>query len=177
MRKPLAFLVVLAAACGGKKSSGPGQDWSGKPLDQKIEAKVNNVAFSLMVPKGMRAEEGGDTSPEAITRSWEADLEDQWSEPHFAVSYASIPAKDLDGFLEDRMLDDDEVIVKKEATADGFVVTHHSKTKGLVYAEVMKIKGEHHLECRASQAKDGGVPSFDKTIAWLEKLCSSLTIE
>jgi hypothetical protein len=45
-----------------------------------------------------------------------------------------------------------------------------------VRAEIMKTKGDAHLACRASQAKTGGVPSPDATMAWLEKLCSSLTI-
>ena len=94
-----------------------------------------------------------------------------------SISYASIPASDLDSFITDLMLDDTEVIVKKEKLADGFVVIHHNKTKGLVYANTMKIKGEHHLECRASQAKDGGVPNPDKTMAWLESICMSLEIE
>ena len=44
-------------------------------------------------------------------------------------------------------------------------------------AHVLKRKGDATLECRASQAKQGGVPSHDETLAWLEQICASLTIE
>jgi hypothetical protein len=175
MNKLMTFaLVVGLAACGGKKESGPGQDWSGKPLDVTIEDKVNNVGFTLKAPKGMKLD--GDAAPEAVTKMWKADVKDYFSEPSIMVSYASIPPKDLDGVVRDAMLDDNDVVAKKEATADGFVLVTHTKKKGIVRVETYKTKGEHTLTCRVSQAKDEGVPSPEKTMAWMEQLCGSLTI-
>ena len=56
------------------------------------------------------------------------------------------------------------------------VILYHTKNKGIVRVEMQKNKGDISLTCRASQAKTGGVPSPDATMAWLEKMCSSLTI-
>ena len=169
-----AVLLIGLVACGSKGESGPGKDWSGKPLDVTIKDKVKGVEFSIQAPAGMKLER--DEGPDAITKSWEADLDDPFSEPGFSVAYASIPPEDLDGFVDNAMVDEKDVIAKKETLDDGFKLVYHTKNKGIVRVHVLKRKGEHSLVCRASQAKDGGVPSPDKTIAWLEQLCGSLTI-
>jgi hypothetical protein len=176
-----AALIIAVAACGGKKDSaggGHGGDWSGKPLDETITEKVKNIGFTIKAPKGMKLEDVGEKGPEAITKSWEADKKDNWNDPGFSVSYKAIPAKTIDEYVSDAMLDDKDVVAKKEQTADGFVLLTHTKTKGIVRAHVMKRKGEEHIECRASQAGDRGpVPNADKTLAWLEQLCSSLAFQ
>jgi hypothetical protein len=174
-KKLMTFaLVVGLAACGGKKESGPGQDWSGKALDVTIEDTVYGVGFTLKAPKGMKLD--GDIAPETVTRMWKADLDDYFSEPSIMVSYAAIPPKDLDGVVSDAMLDDNDVVAKKEATADGFVLVTHTKKKTIVRVETYKTKGEHTLSCRVSQSKEGGVPNPEKTMAWMEQICGSLTI-
>lgn len=173
------LLSVVACGGGGKKDEGPGKDWSGKPLEVTITDKVKNVGFTIKAPKGMRLEErGGPPEPEAITKSWEADMKDNWNEPGFSVSYAAIPARTIDEYVKHAMLDDKDVIAKQETTADGFVLVTHTKNKGIVRAQVLKRKGEEHIECRASQAGDHGpVKNPDKTLAWLEQLCSSLAFQ
>lgn len=175
MTKRIVMILAMAvlAACGGKKDSGPGQDWSGKPLDQTYEGVVKDVKFTVKGPAGMKTEDADGE----ITKRWDADVKDHFSEPGFSVAYKAIPPKTLDEFVSDAMLDADEVIAKKQEIPDGFVLVHHNKTKGLVYARVLKRKGEIVLGCTASQAKDGGVPNPDKTMAWLEQLCLSLTIQ
>lgn len=172
--RPIALALVLVLVACGKDE--PGKDWSGKPLDATIEDKVNGKAFRILAPKGMKLDDIGGAGPDAISKHWLADVGDYFSEPSFTVSYDSIPAKDLDGFLADAMLDDKDVVAKKEATADGFVLVTHTKNKGIVRAFVGKAKGDVHLKCRASQARTGGVPNPDATMAWLERLCLSLTI-
>jgi hypothetical protein len=166
-----AALLLGLLACGGKKETGPGQDWSGKALDETVEGKVNNVGFTLKLPKGMKADRATD-----VTAQWIADVDDYFSEPSVMVSYKAIPPKDLDGMVQDAMLDDNDVVAKKETTADGFVLVTHTKKKGIVRVEVLKRKGDHHLGCYVSQAKDEGVPNPEKTMAWMEQLCGSLTI-
>ena len=177
MTKALAFCVLLAA-CG--EQSEPGQDWSQKPLDATIENKVKNVPFKISVPKGWKFDAVGtrkEDDPEEITKEWRPDIKDYFSEPSVTVAYAAIPAKDLDSFLKYVMVDDKkDVIAKKEQTPDGFVIVYHTKNKGIVRVELQKNKGDVALTCRASQAKTGGVPSPDATMAWLEKMCSSLTL-
>ena len=69
-----------------------------------------------------------------------------------------------------------DVIAKQEQTADGFVLVYHTKNNGIVRVHTLKTKGDTNLFCRASQAKTGGVPNPDATMAWLEKLCGSLTL-
>jgi len=174
MTRTIAAMMLAGAALAacGKGSSGPGQDWSGKPLDVKIADEIHGAKFTLQAPAGMKL---ADTSD--VTKEWRADVDDYFSEPSFTVAYEAIPAKTIDDYVRDAMLDKNDVVVKKEATADGFVLLYRTKTWGIVRAHVMKQKGDVHLECRASQAKQGGVPSHDQTLAWLERLCSSLAIQ
>jgi hypothetical protein len=178
IQNPAILLGLALAMSGCGSSSEPGKDWSKKPLDATIESKVNGAGFKLSVPKGWKfdATVGAESDPAAISKQWRPDVDDYFSEPSVTVSYASIPAKDLEGFVGDAMLDDKYTVVKKAAIADGFVLTAHTKNHGIVRAHVMKRKGEVHIDCRASQAKTGGVPSPAATMAWLEQLCSSLTI-
>jgi hypothetical protein len=178
MKHLLVLTVVVGAAvagCGkGGGGGGPGKDWSGKPLDVTIESKVKGAGFRIQAPAGMKLD--GDDAPDAITKSWKADVGDYFSEPSFQVAFASIPAKDLDTFVKYGMVGAKDVIAKKEATADGFVLVTHGADHGMIAVSVQKAKGETHLTCRASQAKTGGVPNPTATMAWLEKLCASLTI-
>ncbi|MEZ4399606.1 MAG: hypothetical protein R3B06_06290 [Kofleriaceae bacterium] len=177
LHNTIVALSLALAACGGsKKSAGPGQDWSGKPLDTTITDKVKGVGFTIKAPAGMKLD-GTDADPDAITKRWQADVDDYFSEPSFSVAYAAIPAKDVDGFVRDAMLGPKDVVAKQAATDDGFVLTTHTQDNGTVRASVLKRKGDVTLTCRASQAKTGGVPSPEKTLAWLESLCSSLTIQ
>jgi hypothetical protein len=94
--------------------------------------------------------------------------------PHFAVSYAAIPPKTLDKAVENMMANDKETISRKEVIEGGFIVTKHGNSKGIVQVEVWKQAGDKTLSARCSQAKNGGLPDFDKTKAWLEKVCLSL---
>jgi hypothetical protein len=171
-------LVVTLCACKG--GGGESSDWSQKPLDQTIQDKVKGAGFRLQIPAGWKL----DTTlgpkaadPNEITKEWRPDVKDYFSEPSVSVSYQSIPAKDLDGYIKDAMLSDKDQIAKKEQTADGFVLVTHTKNNGTVRARIMKAKGAVHIECRASQAKTGGVPNPPATMAWLEKMCATLTIE
>ncbi|HEY5947641.1 MAG TPA: hypothetical protein VIV40_19185 [Kofleriaceae bacterium] len=173
-----AAICVLLFACG--KQSEPGADWSQKPLDATIENQVKGVPFRISVPKGWKYDDAAgrkENDPQEITKEWRPDVKDYFSEPSVTVSYDAIPATDLDGFVKDAMLDEGkDVIAKKQQTPDGFVLISHTKNHGIVRIELMKTKGDAHVKCRASQAKTGGVPSPDATMAWLEKLCGSLTL-
>ena len=164
-----ALCVGLLAACGGKKDA-PGKDWSDKALSP-VKDKAKEVPFTISLPEGMKLEPHSDE----LTRSWEPDLDDAFSEPHVAVSYASIPPKSLDQFLEYAMLDDTFTVAKKQELADGYVYVAHTANKGYVKVTRLVRKDDTTLECRASQAKQNGVPNADATMTWLEKICMSLT--
>ena len=177
MKQSLGLLVLslgLAACGGGKKAAGPGADWSARPLDVTISDQVYNVAFTIKSPSGMKLE--SNDGPAAVTKRWEADVDDAFSEPSFAVAFAAIPATNLTEFVDREVTDGDQVI-EQQTTADGFVLVTRSKSGGLIRAQRLKRKGDVHLTCRASQAKTGGVPSPDKTAAWLASICATLVIQ
>ncbi len=93
------------------------------------------------------------------------------------VYFASIPPKDLATAKMYAMIDKKHTIVRKDKIDGGFIITHHSKTKGYVKTHVWKKAGDKMLNCVASQAKRGGVPSPDKTMKWLETICLSMMVK
>ncbi len=167
----IAIMHVLLAGCRDDgAAASPGKDWSSTPLDVTIESKVHHVAFRIRAPVGMKLEDADDAG--ATIKQWRAEGKDF----SFMVAYAAMPTTSLDAFVRRSLLSRSAVIDKAEATADGYVLVSHMPFYGLVAASVQKAKGETHLACRASQAKTGGVPNPAATMAWLEKLCASLTI-
>jgi hypothetical protein len=164
-------LLALLVACG---SSGPGADWSNKPLTETATGKVNGFAFKLKLPAGMKLEpqRGND-----ISMDWKADVDDYFSEPSVQVLFDSIPAKDIAGLVEEEVLGKRDVVQEKTAIPDGMRVVYHTDNYGIANVVVAKAKGATHLKCRASQAKQGGVPSPEKTLAWLVQLCMTLEIQ
>ncbi len=83
----------------------------------------------------------------------------------------------MEEYVASAMLDDKYVIEHKEMNGDFFIISAHTKNNGIVKVSLLRQKGDTSLECHASQAKTGGVPSPEATLAWLEKLCQTLTIK
>jgi hypothetical protein len=165
--------LCLAASCGekkdsGKKEAGPGQDWSGKEL-KPVETSCGGVKLTIDLPAKMKLD-----ADEADRKAWKADMEDYFSEPGVTLMTISTAPKTLEEATKHYMVEQKYVIARKEEVAGGFLVTHHSETKGLLYAVFFKAIGGKNIVCKASQAKDGGVPNFEKTKGWLEKICLSL---
>jgi len=163
----LSVVATTLLACGS--SGEPGKDWSKTPLEATVEGTVKGTAFKVQVPKGWVP--AGD-----MENQWRPDMKDYFSEPSVTVRAAFTPVKTVDDLVSNAMLDAKDVIAKKDATADGFVLITHTKTNGIVRAYVLKAKGDVQIVCQADQAKTGGVPSPEATMAWLEKLCSTLTL-
>lgn len=172
---PVCLSLLLGVACGKKdkddssKAAGPGQDWSGKPL-KATEAALEGVKLTLQLPGGMKLSENHPDRKE-----WRADLDDYFSEPSVRVMIITTAPKTLEEATKHYMVDEKNVIARKEALNGGLLVTHHTKNKGLLYAVFFKSAGAKNLVCSASQAKQGGVPNFEKTRAWLERICLSMT--
>ena len=166
----LTVTSALLLACGGDKKS-PGQDWSERPLTT-IKDKVKGVGFAIGLPDKMKKDEHGSE----VSLGWRADMDDYFSEPSVNVYYSSIPPTDLSSAQRDAMIDKKHTVVRKDTIDDGFIITHHSGDKGYVKTHVWKKAGDKMLNCVASQAKQGGVPSPDKTLRWLEKICLSLSV-
>lgn len=166
-RIALCLVATTLFACGS--SAEPGKDWSKTPLDATVEGTVKGVAFKVSVPKGWVP--AGD-----MENQWRPDVKDYFSEPDVTVRAPFTTVKTVDDFVGNAMLDAKDVVGKKAQTADGFVLVTHTKNNGTVRAFVLKAKGEAQIVCEAEQAKTGGVPSPDATMAWLEQLCSSLTL-
>jgi hypothetical protein len=165
-------LLLLSTACG-KGEDQPketlGEDWSGRALDQKTSGTVSAVGFSLTLPAKMKLD-----VDDADRKEWLADKDDYFGEPSVTISVDAIPPKDIDGAVADMMVGKEDVIVRRDTIEAGFIVTYHSKNKGLLKTRVWKKAGDKTITCSAGQAKTGGVPNFDATRAWLEKLCLSM---
>jgi hypothetical protein len=171
----LAVSLALAPACGkknddDKEPAEPGRDWSGKAL-KPVSVTVGGKAVTVTLPDGLKLEKD-----EAEYKGWIADVKDYFSEPSISLGIIITAPKTPDEAVRDAMVDDD-VVARKEAIPGGFVVTHHGAKKGLVTTQTWKAAGDKTVTCRAAQAKEGGVPSFEKTKAWLEKICLSVTVK
>ncbi|HEY5922419.1 MAG TPA: hypothetical protein VIV11_12145 [Kofleriaceae bacterium] len=165
---------------GVSSSASVAGDWSNKPLDATIESKVKGIAFKLAVPAGFKFQALGNQSeddPGLIAKRWRPDVANYLSEPSVSVSFVASTPTNMRAFTDSAMLDmDKNVIAKQETTPDGFVMLTHTTDKATVRAHVVKPKGDVAVACRAHQTKMGGVPNPDATMAWLEKLCASLTL-
>ncbi len=51
------------------------------------------------------------------------------------------------------------------------------RTTACCASALVKRKGDVNLECTATQAKNGGVPSADAVAGWLEQLCDTLAVD
>jgi hypothetical protein len=168
-------VLALLAGCGGGNSHG--KDWSDKPLDKPTTGKVDKVGFTIELPTGMVPDPArkGDLSKE-----YRADLDDSFSEPSVTVGYEAIPAKSLEDFVQEKIGHEKKkrvIVTRKTTPAGGFVLSWHTENNGWLGADAMVVKGDAHLECSAHQATEGGVPNPEKTLAWLESICASLTIQ
>ncbi len=181
MFRSMMFLVVSMAlvlsSCGGKKDGKnakddePGKDWSGKPL-KSTEGAIGELKFTIDLPEAFKVDNKGD-----VNISWKADMEDYFSEPSVQVLLASTPSKTPEEFVQAAMLDKNDEVLKSEKTADGFLLEYATKNKGILRVSVQKAAGDKALVCNASQAKQGGVPNFEATRAWLGKICGSLKLK
>ncbi|PKN21224.1 MAG: hypothetical protein CVU65_17305 [Deltaproteobacteria bacterium HGW-Deltaproteobacteria-22] len=180
MFRSLMFLMIsmtmVLSSCGGKKDKEakddePGKDWSAKPL-AATEGAIGAIKFTVDLPAGFKVDNQGD-----VNISWRPDMDDYFSEPSVQVLLASTPAKTPEEFVSNAMLDKNDEVIKSEKTADGFLLEYATKNKGILRVSVQKAAGEKALVCNASQAKQGGVPNFEATRAWLGKICGSLKLK
>lgn len=178
MRKTCLASILLgslvALGCGDKKGGddtkkdAPGQDWSGVAL-KPVEQTVEGVKVTIDLPEKMTLQDD-----EPTRKVWRADMKDYFSEPSVWLSTLSSAPKTLEEATKHYMVGKDNEIVRKEEVNGGFLITHHTAKKGLLYATYFKAMGGKHFVCKSSQAKDGGVPNFEKTKEWLEKICLSM---
>ncbi|MEO6775843.1 MAG: hypothetical protein ABI467_22980 [Kofleriaceae bacterium] len=163
-----------------KPGASPSAEPSPEPLDTTIQSKVNNVAFTVTIPKGWKfAGMGSETQddPAVIVKKWKPDLGAQLGGPSVMISYLTKPPTDLASYLQHTTFDADTyVTTKQETLADGFIVAFRKHDNGILVVELMRTKGEAHMMCRASQSHTGGIPDPDARLGWLEKMCESLTL-
>jgi hypothetical protein len=166
-KEVLALLVVVA--CG---KPGGGNDWSAKPLNP-VSGTAHGVAFKIQLPDGLQPDKLGTSE---LGPAWEAASGDRFSSPSITVLFESIPAKTPDELAAEMTDGGKAEVARKEAVTGGLAVTVQSAKHGMVRARVLKFVGDKALECTASQANNDGLPSFDATKSWLEKICMSLTV-
>lgn len=175
----LALAVVAIAPLGCKSgddakagSDKPeiGRDWSGEALSE-TQAKVEDVEFRLQLPAGLKLVTGEDAMEGWA--EWRAEG-DYFSEPSVRVNQDALPPSELDKFVDYQMFDDDDRVEAVEV--DGrFVVKARSKDDGTISATTLTTKDGVALRCKAVQAKRGGVPNPEATLAWLASICTSVT--
>jgi len=167
--------LVLFAACGGGNHHG--EDWSGKPLDKTATGKVDKYAFTIKMPSNFIEDPSGKSE---LSKQYRPDMDDYFSEPSIMITYDAIPAKTLEDFVQERIGHEKKkrvVVTKKQTPDGGFVLSWHTENNGWLGADTVAVKGDARVECSAHQATEGGVPSPEKTLAWLESICASLTLQ
>jgi len=165
-------MLVLFVACG-KSDDGPRTDWSRVALDNTIESTVNNVSFTITLPKGWKRD-----VDEPLLKGWQPGVKDYAQAPSVTVGYVQQPPTDLDAYVKTLTFEGGTPIVaKKIMNTDRLAVVTHTATHSVVKVDTVIHKGETYLGCSAFQMRDGGVPSPKATIEWLEKLCATLTIK
>jgi hypothetical protein len=169
--KRWALAIVLLAACGKKGGGGPGQDWSAKPLTTQA-VDLGTAKASIDLPAGMKEDPSWKL---AGSKRWQADLSDYFSEPGVRLSAETEMPATPAAAMDEAMLDKKLTVSKQEASADLIVIVAHSADNGTVKALSWHKTATGSLSCDADQAKSGGVPSPEATMAWLEKICRSVS--
>lgn len=169
MLKMLAWTALLVAC---SRSGAPGGDWSRVALDDTIESSVMNANFQIKLPKGWKR----DVNDEHM-KGWRPDVEDFMSAPSVTVGYVQQQPPSLDAYTEALTFPGTPIVDKKIMNADYLVVVSHTVDNGIVKVDYMSHKGDTYIGCSAFQMKDGGVPSPQATMEWLERLCKTLTIK
>ena len=158
------LVVVLAlAACGKAK---PADDWTKTPF-KVLDASTGGVAYQISLPENWEPRK----PPE---EGWAPTTGDQFQRPSAAVSNVSL---DLASSLESAIAAagaKPENLTRKETKPDGYALTEIHDHSLIRVTRFEKVGGSY-LWCTATQANDGGIPSFEKAKAALVKICDSVT--
>jgi hypothetical protein len=168
MLRLTAMMCVVVLGCDRGDPDGPGRDWSGEAL-APVTQRIGGVEVSLSLPAGLRVDR---EEPHRV--SWIADRDDHFSEPSVTLATVTAPPDSIERAVALAMPGDDGTVARQQAIENGFAVTTHTPDRGLVQARVWKQVGGQWVTCTASQARRGGVPSFEATRRWLESICESL---
>ena len=161
MRITLAAVCVVAACGGG------GEDWTKKPTET-VSGKVDGVAFTIEVPKGMRQK------AEADELRFDFLVDDRVFTPDIVIREGAF-AKTLDDYVKG----EPKVAswIRKESLADGYVVSYENpnykgKEDYLVYA--IKTVGDKVLTCSGRVTRWSKDDKVKDKVPALEKVCLSI---
>ena len=161
MRKLLVMFALVACGKGTKA-----EDWTKTPT-KPLDASTGGVQFQISIPENWEPRKPPD-------EGWGPTTGDQFRRPSVSVSNVSA---DLASSLESAIAasgSKPEQLTRKETKPDGYALTEvHNET--LVHVTRFKKVGGSYLWCRAMQANDDGIPSFEATKAALVKICESVT--
>jgi hypothetical protein len=151
--------MVFLAGCSGPT------DWSARPLVTQ-DAVIEGTKFRWSVPEGMKKDEGG---VGVALRG----ADDKQPSPRLQLLLerplpANVPAAVKAAKLADA------VVSRQEAIPDGFIVSGHSEKKDKILINTWRELDGVALRCQAAYSSSAGIPSFDKTLAMLEKVCLSV---
>jgi hypothetical protein len=142
-------------------------DWSGRPLASQ-DGVVEGVKFRWTVPEGMKKDEvgAGFALRGADTKMPSPRLQVMFERGMPTSVHAAVKAASLA----------DGKVARQEAIPGGFIVSGHSEKNDFILINVWKEHELGALHCQAAFSSSRGIPSFDKTLAMLEKVCLSVGV-
>lgn len=166
--------VVSVTACGGKKAdvgggaggAAEGDDWSAVALKVQ-DIDVKGAAFTVTLPDGMARD------PDWPGTSYIVPKADNFSLPKFRFELGACDAEAAGMQLKMGSTQAKPLTVAKQGeVAGGYAITAHTADKGTLWYFACKPLGAKlAIQCTGSQAKTGGVPNADATLAMFEKVC------
>lgn len=152
------------------RNRGPAPDWSSKKLVAQ-DGAVDGVAFTIDVPDGLPrdARQGGDwetedpkfdQAPKIFTQTIDVDRIQSMKDAKYNATLDSAS----------------KTWVRESARPDGWAVTYAEPDKTRIEAVTYRQvgSGPKYLKCKAVQASEKPLPSYDKTRAMLEAICESI---
>jgi hypothetical protein len=161
---PLAFIsIAMVVSLGCSEPT----DWSARPLVPQ-EGVVEDAKFRWTVPEGMKKDEMG----AGFALRGEGDKQPS---PRFQVTLERPFPPNITSAVKAAKLAD-AVVSRQDEVPGGFIVSGHSQKKDQILVNVWREHEGVALRCQAAYASSKGIPSFDKALAMLEKVCLSVGV-
>jgi hypothetical protein len=172
-----AVVLVAAASCGSKRDEEPSQGPRGASAKfgwvtqerRQIEETVAGIPFTVSLPAGMRKDA---TSRPDVQLSWSMER----FGPGVIIAPYFPPPTSIDDAAADARLTRSDVVARKEALDDGFLVTFHHAERTSAETRVHKASRDQGLRCRAFYPDEAEIPDLDGVTRALEEICRSLVI-
>jgi hypothetical protein len=189
----LLAALTLCVACGGGETRDTPQVGTrsvdrpapGEPAIRGVESLIDlplvavkeafgDLRFSIAVPRGFTA----DKLHNPNAKRWQA--YDAGNPFVVMVEHMDPPPTTFEAYEASLGLPRANlVVVRKQTLGDGSfsLITRRASSSGI---NVFLSRKDHRLSCQAAYARgdaDAALPNFDATLAYLDKICASLSLE